>query len=185
MKSSELRWRATMWNQARIGFWPANRITTSTTIAFTPASANAAANSPPFFPSDGRTIRNATTARSWKSRMPITSRPCGEASSIRSASILETIAVELIASAPPSARPAGQPKPRSCSTSTPAIVVIDTWTSPSPKTTRRIAFSCGRLNSSPIENMRKTMPNSARWRVSAVAGTHARAFGPTAMPTSR
>ena len=39
------------------------------------------------------------------------SRPCGVASSIRSASILDTIAVELIASAPPSASPACQPKP--------------------------------------------------------------------------
>ena len=39
----------------------------------------------------------------------MTSRPCGVASSIRSASILDTIAVLLIASAPPSANPACQP----------------------------------------------------------------------------
>ena len=39
----------------------------------------------------------------------MTSRPCGVPSSMRSASIFETIAVELIASAPPSTRPACQP----------------------------------------------------------------------------
>ena len=39
----------------------------------------------------------------------MTSRPCGVAISIRSASIFETIAVELIASIPPSAKPACQP----------------------------------------------------------------------------
>ncbi len=39
------------------------------------------------------------------------SRPCGVASSMRSASIFDTIAVELIASAPPSANPASQPQP--------------------------------------------------------------------------
>jgi hypothetical protein len=43
--------------------------------------------------------------------MPITSRACGVASSIRSASIFDTIAVELIASAPPNANPACQPYP--------------------------------------------------------------------------
>ena len=39
------------------------------------------------------------------------SRPCGVASSIFSASIFDTMAVELIASAPPSAKPTCQPKP--------------------------------------------------------------------------
>jgi hypothetical protein len=38
-------------------------------------------------------------------QMPMMSRPCGVASSIFSASIFDTMAVELIASAPPSAKP--------------------------------------------------------------------------------
>ncbi len=185
MNSSELRCRATRWNQARIGFCPAKRMSPSATTALTLAVPSAIARSPPLFDSDGSTIRNATTARSWNSRMPITSRPCGVASSIRSASIFETIAVELIASAPPSARPAGQPWPKASSASIAPIVVIATCASPSPNTARRIDFSCGRLNSRPIENIRNTMPNSARCRVSLVAGTHASAFGPTTMPTSR
>ena len=54
-------------------------------------------------------IRKATTARSWNSRTPMMSRPCGVPSSIRSASIFDTMAVELIASAPPSTSPACQP----------------------------------------------------------------------------
>ena len=109
MKSSDERWPATMWNHARIGFCPRYRITVSATAALNAAIPSAVASSPPDLPSEGMTIRNATTARSWKSSTPITSRPCGVASSIRSASILETIAVELIASAPPSTSPACQP----------------------------------------------------------------------------
>ena len=81
----------------------------SAAVAFTAASPSANAMSSPAFPSEGMTIRKATTARSWKSRIARLSRPCGVLSSIRSASILETMAVELIASAPPSTRPAFQP----------------------------------------------------------------------------
>ena len=84
-------------------------MTTSTTAALSTATTELAHELASPLPSEGITIRNATTARSWNSRMPITSRPCGVASSIRSASIFETIAVELIASMPPSAKPACQP----------------------------------------------------------------------------
>ena len=69
MKSSELFCRATRWNHARIGLWPANRISVSATAALTAAIASAFARSPPLLPSDGNTIRNATTARSWNSRI--------------------------------------------------------------------------------------------------------------------
>ncbi len=113
------------------------------------------------------------------------SRPCGVASSIRSASIFDTIAVELIASAPPSAKPTCHPDPSIDTRIIAPAVVIATCANPSPNTARRIDFNCGRLNSSPIENMRKTMPNSARSLASALSGTHASACGPTAMPTMR
>ena len=185
MNSSGERARATMWNHARIGFWPTKRISTSAISALKPAAASVHARSGPGFPSDGSTIRKATTARSWNSRMPMMSRPCGVASSIRSASIFETIAVELMASAPPSANPACQPKPMADRAIIAPIVVIATCASPRPNTARRIAFNCGRLNSSPIENIRNTMPNSARPLRSTLAGTHASACGPTAMPTMR
>src|ERR1700686_4658653 len=45
-----------------------------------------------------------------------------------------------------------------------ATVVIATCASPSPNTARRFAFSCGKLNSRPMENMRNTMPNPAAAR---------------------
>ncbi len=115
----------------------------------------------------------------------MTSRPCGAVSSIRSASIFDTIAVELIARAAPSAKPVCQPKPSSGSAIIAPQVVIATCARPRPKTARRIAFNCGRLNSRPIENIRKTIPNSARPLSSTLEGTHASAWGPTAMPTMR
>ena len=185
MKSSELLCRATTWNHARIGFCPANRISVSATAALKAASPRSSTRSPPPFASDGMMMRKATTARSWNSRMPMMSRPCGVASSIFSASIFDTMAVELIASAPPSAKPTCQPKPTRWTTTIANSVVIVTCASPSPNTARRIVFNCGRLNSRPIENIRKTMPNSARSRTSALSGTHASACGPAAMPTMR
>ncbi len=42
MKSSELFCRATRWNHARIGLWPANRMSASATAALTTATASAA-----------------------------------------------------------------------------------------------------------------------------------------------
>ena len=112
----------------------------------------------------------------------MTSRPCAVLSSMRSASILETIAVELIASAPPSVNPCSQAKPSKCSPTIAMTVVIATCANPRPNTARRIAFNCGRLNSSPMENIRKTMPNSAKSRTSLLSGTQPSACGPTAMP---
>jgi len=43
-----------------------------------------------------------------------------------------------------------------------AKIVTTTWLRPRPKTSLRMLCSFGRLNSSPITNIRKTMPNSAR-----------------------
>ncbi len=108
MNSSDERSRATMKNHPCISFWPKNRIAASATAALPAAMASGFHRSAPPSASVGIAIRNATTARSWNSRMPITSRPCGELSSERSASNFDTIAVELIASAPPSAKP-GKP----------------------------------------------------------------------------
>ncbi len=81
----------------------------SASTAFASAPPSDQPRSPPLPPSAGIRIRNRTTARSWNSRMPITSRPCGVPSSARSASIFDTMAVELMASAPPSTMPAFQP----------------------------------------------------------------------------
>ena len=42
-------------------------------------------------------------------------------------------------------------------------IVSTTCASPSPNTWRRMARSLGRLNSSPMTNIKKTTPNSARY----------------------
>jgi hypothetical protein len=43
-----------------------------------------------------------------------------------------------------------------------STMVSATWSSPSPNTWRRMERSLGRLNSSPITNIKKTTPNSPR-----------------------
>ena len=87
------------------------------------------------------------------------------------------MAVLLIASAPPSATAPCQPTPQRspqdapasatvqtispCAATAPSIVSA-TWLRPRPKTSLRMLLSLGRLNSSPMTNIRKTTPNSAR-----------------------
>jgi hypothetical protein len=56
---------------------------------------------------------------------------------------------------------------------------------PSPNTSRFIARSLARLNSSPIENIRKTTPNSARYLVWPESLARPSACGPIRMPTAR
>ena len=102
----------------------------------------------------------------------------------RSASIFETIAVEHIASAPPSDEPGAASVQRRGRPSTPSTRQQPDGQrpparSPRPNTMRRIARSLGRLNSSPIENIRNTTPNSASVCVaSPVSATRASACGP-------
>ncbi len=92
----------------------------------------------------------------------MTSRPCSVATSIRSTSMRDTIAVELIASVLPSASPVCHDNPSNGNATVASATVIATCAKPSPNTARRMAESCGRLNSSPTENMRNTIPNSPR-----------------------
>ena len=97
-------------------------------------------------------------------------RPCSESSSRRSASSFITIAVELIASAPPSAKAAGSVSAKTSAKNAwiaqpaaiTAAIVSRTCAPPSPNTIRRIERSRGSENSRPIENIRNTTPNSAR-----------------------
>ncbi len=72
------------------------------------------------------------------------------------------MAVDDIAATPPTTRPARQPMPAKSASATPSAIITATCAPPNPNTMRRIAVSCGRLNSSPTENMRNTTPNSAR-----------------------
>ncbi|MCY1231640.1 hypothetical protein D9M72_440970 [compost metagenome] len=108
---------------------------------------------------------------------------------MRSDSILETIAVEDIASAPPSATDAcqdsGNSQLKAQLAGTTASIDSTTCEPPRPNTSRFIERSLVRLNSSPIENIRKTTPNSARYLVCAVSLASPSACGPIRMPTAR
>jgi hypothetical protein len=192
MNSSCERRLATMVNHLRISFWPKNSSSASTPAAFTAAQPRFIASSSAGRASEGIRISSGTTARSWNSRIPMMRRPCSLSSSRRSVSILETIAVDDIASAPPSASAACQPTLSGAgrrglrkATSIVTRMVSATWASPSPNTMRRIALSWASENSRPIENIRNTTPNSASAWVLGPLSASCRACGPISTPTAR
>ncbi len=173
MKSSSLFRRTTNVSHQRITARPPTSNTASRALALSAAIASSRNSCSGDEPSAGMRTRSGTTARSWNSRTAITRRPCSLSSSRRSAIILTTIAVELIASAAPSAsapcQPSPQARPLAAATeikaalpATAANIVSTTWLRPRPKTNRRMLCSFGRLNSRPMTNIKKTMPNSAR-----------------------
>ncbi|MNM90497.1 hypothetical protein D3C81_1027620 [compost metagenome] len=189
MNSSCERRAATMWNQRLIRRCPRKKIAPSATTILTVASPSAITRSPGSRDSAGITISSGTTARSWNSRMLMMLRPCSLSSSMRSDSIFETIAVDDIASAPPSATEAchdsGKSQLKAQLAGTTASIDSTTCEPPSPNTRRFIDCSLLRLNSSPIENIRNTTPNSARYLVCAVSLASPSACGPIRMPTAR
>ena len=185
MNSSADLPRATMRNQSRIRRWPRKSTTVSTTTALSSAMPTITAISSGGRENEGIRIRSGTTAMSWKSSTPITSRPCAESSSRRSVRSLVSTAVELIASAPPSATPACQPSPKFMTMAQVRATVSRTCSAPSPNTMRFIAYSLGKENSSPIENIRKTTPNSARCCAAETLLIRLNACGPISAPTSR
>ena len=161
-KSSEDFCEATMWKSGRISRCPTKRTTPSTIAAFRSATAMAPASAFAGSASAGTRTRSGITARSWKSSTPMIWRPAGVCSCACSESVLETIAVDDIASTPPTMSPVFHDSPAASATSAAITSVSATCAPPKPNTVRRIAMSCGRLNSRPTENMRNTTPNSAR-----------------------
>ena len=182
MNSSSLLRRATSVSHQRITRGPPTSSTVSSTAALSaakpsawprPIAASPASLAAAKGPSAGISTSSGTTAKSWNSSTPTTRRPCSVSSSSRSAISLTRIAVELIASAAPSAtalahdsphwRPtSASPHVSSVLPATPATMVSATWLRPSPNTSVRIPRSLERLNSRPITNIRNTTPNSAR-----------------------
>ena len=104
---------------------------------------------------------------------------------MRSESSLVSTAVDDIAKTPPRAMPSCQPTPKSMTSPVIASIVTVTCSSPSPKTMRFIAYSLGSENSRPIENIRKTTPNSARYCMRVMSFIRFSACGPMTLPTSR
>ena len=197
MKSSSLLRRATSVSHQRIARWPPTSSTVSSAAALRMAQPTSVASSSAPEPSAGISTSSGTTARSWNSSTPMTRRPCSDSSSSRSASSLATMAVDDIAIAPPSTTAPCQPisqgralrlfqthTSRKCPSTAPAIVSA-TCDMPSPKTSVRMLRSLGRLNSSPMTNIRKTTPNSARYCTPALSCAKASALGPMSTPTTR
>jgi hypothetical protein len=102
-------------------------------------------------------------------------RPCVELSSRRSVSSFASSAVDDIDTTPPNINAALQSTPSAAAIAQAINIVAPTWAAPRPNTMRRIVMSRGRLNSSPMLNIRKTTPISASSRASSVAGIQASA----------
>ena len=170
MNNSCERRRATMCSHRRSSHCPPTSSSVRMTVAFSSASPSALARCSGSLVSAGTITSSGTTARSWNSRMPTMRRPCSESSSRRSASSFITIAVELMASAPPSAKAAGSESANTSEknrwitqpSAITAKMVSSTCAPPRPNTMRRMLRRRGSENSRPIENIRNTTPNSAR-----------------------
>ena len=113
------------------------------------------------------------------------SRPWVRLSSARSVSCCSRIAVELMATAPPSTMATSQRRPSRWPSSANTAAVAATCAAPSPNTSRRMASMRGSENSRPRVNSRKATPSSASSRVAPVSETTPSACGPSTSPTAR
>jgi hypothetical protein len=102
MKSSSLLRRATRVSHQRITRWPPTSSRVSTAAAFSVARPMAQASSSALEFKAGIKTSRGTTAKSWNSNTPMTRLPCSLSSSSLSDIIFTTMAVELMAMAPPS-----------------------------------------------------------------------------------
>ena len=109
----------------------------------------------------------------------------GEESSFRSANSLMPIAVEDIASAAPSTMDEASDCESASANSANNNSDSTYCAEPKPSTSRRIERNCGNENSSPIENIKNTMPYSAIARACSESGISLNACGPSSMPTTR
>ncbi len=194
--SSSLFSLATCVSHQRITRWPPTSSSVSKTAALAIAMVSVTPSCVSPAPSAGISTSSGTTAKSWNSSTPITRRPCSLSSSSRSAISFTRIAVDDIAIAAPSAiapchdksqaRPTAAKAAVSSTLPTTAPAIVNpTCDKPRPNTSARMLRSLGRLNSSPITNMRNTTPNSASERASAGSPANANALGPISTPTTR
>ena len=192
-KSSSLWRRATKSSHQRISLWPPVSNKVINAAALSDASNKAGINSSGGAFRAGIRTSNGTTAKSWKSKIPTTRLPCSVSNSKRSDISLITIAVLLMANAPDKAsavchficHKAGTTLFKSKDPMVKTAMVSTTWSTPNPNTWFFMDFNFGKLNSRPITNMRKTTPNSARWRMLSEFCAKASALGPIKTPTSK
>ena len=130
-------------------------------------------------PSAGIMISSGTTARSWNSSTPMMLRPCSVSSSSRSASILlrspsTTSPARRRARRSPASAYASRSSRSSRSTQRDRDRHRDLQQRRGRTPCRRIERSLASENSSPIENIRNTTPNSARCCAPSLSGTSQR-----------
>ena len=113
--------------------------------------------------------KRGITAISWKSKIPNAFLPYRSFISPLSFKILSTTAVEESASVKPTMIPTFPPSSKIPITSKkqtkPQMSICK---EPFKKTSFFIAIKCVKENSSPMVNIKKTMPNSAMWESSAL-----------------
>ena len=168
--NSSLLRLATNVNHQRMAFWPPVMSKVIKTAALPAASSKDHSMPSAGAPNAGIITIKGTTAKSWNSNTPITRLPCSDSSSKRSASNLTTIAVLLIAMALAKVKAVCH----SICQSVGAMVLTNkenkvtmnrvrtTCNRPKPKTCWRMERNLGKLNSSPMTNIRNTTPNSAK-----------------------
>ncbi len=185
--SSGERNDAIAWNSGRSSQRPAanTSISASAAMATSTAIARALPVWPPPRSADSR-ASSSVNARSWNRQIATASRPCVRLFSDCSVSCATMIAVEDIATAPPTTTAtAGAMRYAATAIAATMPAVSTVCAPPTPSTSPRIATNLGRENSRPRVNTRKTTPKSASRRVVSVSAASASAFGPSSMPTTR
>ena len=143
------------------------------------------ASAPPPCPaSAGATSIIGTTQRSWKSRIPTMSLPCGASTSPRSASPLRTIAVLESAIRKPTKMPFGAEVPARTARTATTAVVSPTWRLPPTERMRPRRRSSSRENSRPMVKSRSATPTSASRSTWCGSRTAPRPPGPSSAPAT-
>ena len=167
MNSSGERVRATSWNRGRSARRPATTMRTRAMAACPSARASAPPTSAPSLrPSTAMANSIGATARSWNSSTAKLARPAGVFRRFCSARTGRTTAVEDKASARPTMTEAANGTSRANRMMPMTREEASTWADPSPKTRRRRVRSRSHDSSTPIMNIRKITPNSARCAIS-------------------
>ena len=177
--------RATHVSQVRKTGWQTNAATPSAIAAIASWRSAPSGSGPPLSCHPPSTTRNGRTARSWKSRIPSTRRPGWLLTSPWSTNCLRVMAVDDIATAPPSNTAVGRPIPPSMASPATIKTVKPTCRLPAPKTSRRAAIIAESENSRPTMNIRKMMPSSAKNLVSSLVAISCKPCGPITKPANR
>ncbi len=135
-------------------------------------------------PSHGTATANGITIRSWKTRMPVTSRPCGDESSSRSVRSFSTSAVLESASNDPKKRARAGCRPAAASPPPTSATVSSTCSTPARMAPRPMRPRSVSENSSPTVKSSSTTPNSARVRTSSASRISPRPPGPMSTPVT-